>query len=256
MEAARQVWLLRQNRRLVEAFAALGQSGWEVAVVEVAAVVSAPGPQLTQALSRLDQYELLVLTSQEAAAQLAAQAQAMGISLLGFRGKVATVGEATRRAAQAIGLAVSLTPEQGFSQAGLIQALSQWELEGRRALWPRGDRAAPALAQVLRDHGAALEEVVVYRTEPRELSSQRRRDLREGRVRAVVYTAPSQVRFLCEQLDQTELEALGQTLAFSIGPETSRALSQWHLSVAGEAAPSSYAGLAEEVGRRLGSWGR
>ncbi|MCL6564080.1 MAG: uroporphyrinogen-III synthase [Firmicutes bacterium] len=249
---ARQVWILRESRRLVEAFASLGERGWEVVVVEVAAVVAAPGSQLAEALSRLDHYHLLVLTSQEAVAQLSAQAQAMGISLAGFRGQVAAVGEATRRAAQAMGLAVAITPEQGFSQAGLIQALSQTALEGRRVLWPRGDRAAPALAEALRSQGAILEEVVVYRTEPRVLSAERRGDLREGQVRAVVYTAPSQVRFLCQQLDPLELEVLRETLAFSIGPETSRALSQWRINVAGEASPSSYAGLAELVSRRLG----
>ncbi|MCL6564618.1 MAG: uroporphyrinogen-III synthase [Firmicutes bacterium] len=212
-----------------------------------AAVVPHADPQLPRALEQLEQYQLLVLTSQEAVAQLAYRAQALGVRLPSYRGQVAVVGEATRRAVERIGLAVSITPEAGFSQAGLIQALSDCPLEGWRVLWPRGDRAAPHLAQALRERGAMVDEVVVYRTEPRPLSSQRRADLREGRVRAVVYTAPSQVEFLCQQLDPAERKALGQTLAFSIGPETSRALARWHLPPVGEAWPSTFAKLAELV---------
>lgn len=252
MTAARQIWLLRENRRLVEAFLSLGLRGWEVAVVPVAAVVAAPErEQLAQALANLDAYAWLVLTSQEAVAQLHAQAQAMGVALSGYGGLVATVGEATRRAAEAIGLRVAITPQEGFSQVGLVQALSGWQLAGQRVLWPRGDRAASTLARALRERGATVDEVVVYLTEPRSLPEARRQELRQGRVRAAVFTAPSQVRFFCEQLDPDELELLRQTLSFSIGPETSRALAQWHLTVAGEASPSSIPALAELVVRRL-----
>ncbi|PZE94145.1 uroporphyrinogen-III synthase [Curtobacterium sp. MCBD17_008] len=74
--------------------------------------------------------------------------------------RVAAVGEATARAARAVGWTVDLVPDD-HSAAGLVRALPA---DARLVLHPRSDLAAPTLVDGLRARGIDVSEVVAYRT--------------------------------------------------------------------------------------------
>jgi uroporphyrinogen-III synthase len=76
---------------------------------------------------------------------------------------VAAVGHTTAQTLREHGWAVQLTGDGGG--AALAQAIvAAVDVRGRRILWPRGQDAHDALGRTLREAGAIVDEVVVYRS--------------------------------------------------------------------------------------------
>ena len=81
------------------------------------------------------------------------------MDLAGFQGKVAAVGPATKAAAEAAGLAVSLVPNEFLTDA-IAGALG--DVCGRTIFLPRSRIARKSLADELRDRGAQVIEADAY----------------------------------------------------------------------------------------------
>lgn len=75
-----------------------------------------------------------------------------------------TCGPGTNAELAARGLSADVTPEADFSSKGLLARLERETLAGARVLRLRSDRAGGALADALRERGARVDDVVLYRT--------------------------------------------------------------------------------------------
>ncbi|MBX5467458.1 MAG: uroporphyrinogen-III synthase [Firmicutes bacterium] len=240
--------LLRENPRLWEALAPVEALGYRRALAPVQKVgPPASWAALDAALARLMTYHGILFTSQEGVRGLTERARALGVDWARYPGWVAVAGPATQRAAEAAGFRVAVTATESFGQAGLVAALGNRTVVGQRLLWPTGNLSAPKLVEALSAAGAAVDRVEVYRNLPRPWPSEARGWLRDGQVAGVVYTAGSSARYLWDQLDAAEREALRQALHFSMGPETSVVLRQLGIEPAAEARPSTVAALAAAV---------
>lgn len=77
--------------------------------------------------------------------------------------RVAAVGAATAKALKMHGIAVDLQPQQGFNSEALLQTPDLQAIAGQRCLIVRGQGGRELLADSLRERGATVEYLEVYR---------------------------------------------------------------------------------------------
>ena len=178
-----------------------------------------------KAITGMYMYDGLLFTSSNAVRFFFERLGADAVSSCG--GKIiCCVGEKTRAAIEECALQVTAMPEK-FTAADLGRALRQEDMNGKAFLFPRGNLGNDTLPATLRQMGASVDAVTVYRT-TRPLSGRLqecRRDLRAGRIDVVTFTSPSTfdnfVSFFPEEERQTIFD---ETRIASIGPVTSRAI--------------------------------
>jgi uroporphyrinogen-III synthase len=196
--------------------APLAAIGLDVVAMPVTAAFAIDGP-LAVALSS-GEYAAIVVASRRAAAQLAA---------LGHRGlpEVWVVGEATGKPLELAGIA-TIHPPAAVDGASLARELvAARRLAGRRVLVPRSADGRPEAIDILRDAGAVVDDVIVYRMErvaPDSPMLDRGKELlRAGKAAICAVFAPSQAAALAALLGSldrlvAQFVAIGQTTASSL----------------------------------------
>jgi uroporphyrinogen-III synthase len=178
------------------------------------------------ALRRLAQFDWILFTSANAVHAVEQRRQVLTASSNGD-GKlprVAAVGPATAEAAEAAGFSVEFVASH-HSGAGLAEELGD-QLRNRRVFLPRSDRANPDLPAALLRLGAAVTEVVAYRTvAPSKSERERVLDTLKGGVDGILFYSPSAVQNLLELLGRDREKLQGRVLMVAIGPTTAGALS-------------------------------
>jgi uroporphyrinogen III methyltransferase / synthase len=171
-------------------------------------------------------------------------------SLAGTR--IAAIGPGTATALREHGIEADVVPER-FVAEGLLEALDGEPLEGRRVLVARAAEARDTLPDGLRERGAQVEVLALYRTAAEPLSEAQSGALE--RATYVTFTSSSTVRYF--------LSAAGTlpdgARAVSIGPVTSATLREHGLDPAVEAERHDIDGLVEALtadvaARRVGTW--
>ena len=179
----------------------------------------------------LGAYEIVCLTSANGVERLlAGDVRALaGVT-------VAAVGSATAAALRRRGIEPDLLPEQAV-QESLLEALG--DVAGRRVLIATAEGARDVLASGLRERGAEVDELALYRTvrEPVDVDLVLSADL-------VTFTSSSTVTNVLDALDGQELSGLR---AVSIGPVTSDTLRQRGVEPVAEADPHDVDGLVAAV---------
>ena len=236
----------RQAGSLIEGLLAHGASVFEFPTVRVGDPLEA-GP-LEQACREIASYDGVVLTSANAAERLRIALRQSGASSEAvLRPRWAAVGPGTVAALGS--LAEGALVADRHDAEGLFRALAaQMDLAGRRFLFPRADRARRFLPEALREAGATVEEVVVYRLAPEASAPVEalRRELAEDRIDAVTFFSGSAVRFYVELLGGGALTM--SPAIVTIGPTTSNVVRELGGRVDREACPHTVSGLIEALG--------
>jgi uroporphyrinogen III methyltransferase/synthase len=173
-------------------------------------------------------------------------------SLAGTR--IAAIGPGTAAALRERGIEADVVPER-FVAEGLLEALAGEELEGKRVLVARAADARDVLPDGLRERGALVEVIGLYRTVTESLSAEQKAALAAATY--VTFTSSSTVRFLLEALGERPA-ALGSARIASIGPVTSATLREHGLEPDVEAERHDIDGLVEALtadaaARRVGT---
>jgi uroporphyrinogen III methyltransferase/synthase len=191
--------------------------------------------------------DLLCLTSPNGVHLYFAALTGDARSLAGTR--IAAIGPGTATALREHGIEADVVPER-FVAEGLLEALEGEPLEGRRVLVARAAEARDTLPDGLRERGARVEVIALYRTVAEPIADP------EALARAsyVTFTSSSTVRFL---LASGAAPPDGARLA-SIGPVTSATLREHGLEPAVEAERHDIDGLvdaltADAAARRVGT---
>jgi uroporphyrinogen III methyltransferase/synthase len=172
------------------------------------------------------------------------------------------VGPITAEAARRAGFSVALIPSDRRDAGGLLEAVSKHgPLRGRRFLLPQAEAARPVLAEGLREGGASVDAVVVYRTLATEVDADALREqLRGRRLDAITFTSPSTAENFAALLDEESLKAAAECTVAAIGPVTADALRRLGLAphwVPDEPTVKALVeGLAVRMGREPGGDGR
>jgi uroporphyrinogen III methyltransferase/synthase len=158
--------------------------------------------------------------------------------------RVAAIGPGTAAALREHGIEPDVLPQR-FVAEGLLEALAGEPLEGRRVLVARAAEARDVLPAGLRERGAEVDVVALYRTVAEPLGEAQREALR--RATYVTFTSSSTVRLLIESLGADAPAALAGARLASIGPVTSATLREHGLEPAVEAERHDVDGLVEAL---------
>lgn len=183
--------------------------------------------QVDSAVSRLHMYDGVIFTSGNAVNSLFSRMDELGAKSSLFRGKtVFAVGARTAELLRERGIGPVSVPEKQTSLE-LSRLLSSDDLGGRSYLFPKGNLAGGIIPSALKNLGAQVDEVIVYRTErPADSDLERVLSLLRGRmIDVITFTSPSAVKNFFNLLGATPMErAGGKPLIAVIGPTTAESL--------------------------------
>ncbi len=208
----------QQSQALSQGLGKLGAKTIELPTIEIVPVENT-GP-LDRALRSLEDYDWLIFTSVHGVRFFFERLTALKISLESLKGlKVAAIGPATAAAIERAGKKPDYVPEEYLSER---IALGLGHLRGRRILLPRADIASKRLPNLLREHGALVDEIVAYRTVvPRDLTPERVKSIFAEGIDLITFTSASTVRNLAQVLSDGELVVFLRNVTVAcIGPVT------------------------------------
>jgi uroporphyrinogen III methyltransferase/synthase len=160
--------------------------------------------------------------------------------------RLAAIGSASAAALRTRGLRADIVARD-FTSNGLVEALQDTELTGRRVLLPRAAGGNPALVSGLKDLGARVDEVVLYEavppSEPDEAIIER---IRWGEIGIATFASSSSIRNLATLLDGDLSGLRGATIA-CIGPVTAATAREYDLEVQVEPAEHTIPALVEAL---------
>jgi uroporphyrinogen III methyltransferase/synthase len=166
--------------------------------------------------------------------------------------RIAAVGAETAAALAGHGLRADFVPEATES-AGAAALLAQFpsDVQGRNILLPRAEEAPDLLPDGLRQRGATVRVLPVYRTVPDGSGAEAvREQLAAGEIDAVTFTASSTARIFRRFLPEVSLE--GITVA-CIGPTTAATARELGLPVTVVAEEQSIQALVGVLATHFGS---
>jgi uroporphyrinogen-III synthase len=207
---------------------------------------------LRAALTGLSAYRWVVFTSQNAVQIVFDRLVAWGLTPHIFAStQVAAIGTATADALTIKGVVPALVPPEFVGEA-LTEALirQSGSLVGSRVLIPSAAEARDTLAEGLREHGAEVQTIAVYRTVPVDGDLSRlATDITLGRIDAVTFTSSSTVRSFVHLVGAAATS--GRFVAATIGPVTAGTARELGLREIIEADPHTVPGLVDSLARRF-----
>jgi len=176
---------------------------------------------LDRALSRLECYTWLVLTSVNAVQAVWDRFEALEIRHLPQHLRIAAIGPVTATALEGHGCKPDLVPHEYVAEA-ILPGLG--DIAGRWVLLPRAELARDALPDGISAAGGLAHVVVAYRTLPAEPDRQSLEALAAG-IDVVTFTSSSTVRSFVDLVGRAGFDPLhlpGEPLIACIGPITAR----------------------------------
>ncbi|HEX8068268.1 MAG TPA: uroporphyrinogen-III C-methyltransferase [Thermoleophilaceae bacterium] len=238
----RTVVVTRARAQASELAARLEVLGAEVVEAPAIRIEPLGSPEVYRAVEGIGDYSLVCLTSANAARLLMEGLARAGLDARALAGAtVAAVGSGTADELARAGIQADVVPERSVAE-GLVAALADVPVEGRRVLVARAEEARETLPDALRERGAELDVVALYRTVAEDPSE----DVLEAASRAdyVTFTSSSTVRWFAEAIG--DRFPSGARIA-SIGPVTSEALRERGREVHVEAERHDVDGLVEAL---------
>lgn len=244
--AGRRILVVRPAAQGLESAELLRAAGAEPTLVPLIELLPPRdgGTALAEAVTRLADYDWLVVTSANGAKRFAA---ALGDQGLPPALRVAAIGPATAAALAEMGAVVSLLPER-FVAESLVEAFPSpgGPNPSGRVLVVRAEVARDVLPAGLRAKGWSVDVVAAYRAEPRVVTETER--AAAAGCDTVIFTSPSVVEAFC---DQPEPLPVPETVAV-IGPVTASAARRRNLAVHVEATEYTLEGLVAALAAHAG----
>jgi uroporphyrinogen III methyltransferase/synthase len=246
----RRIVVTRSSAQAGTLHTALAELGADVLEMPALRIEPIGAAELRAALDRTDQYDWIVLTSQNAVAIVWDALRDTGRDARALNGrKIACVGRATAEALLARGIAADLVPTR-FSGEGVLEAMTpRDDVRGARVLYLAAEGARDVLPEGLRLLDCTVDVVRIYRSVSDGGGAEPlRAALAEGTVHAVTFASASAVRGYVEAVGP---ELARRAPAVSIGPVTSAAAIDAGLTLIGESKEASIAELARTVVQAL-----
>jgi uroporphyrinogen III methyltransferase/synthase len=227
--------------------------GAEAIEVPLITLIEPPDPAgVTEAVRRLDHYDLVVFTSENAVSRFIAEIEAQGHDAAKFGWvRIAAIGSGTVAALASKGVHADIVPREFVGEAlaqailgdPIIQALLP--LRSPRVLIPRALKAREVVPERLREAGCAVDIVPVYETRPASTTQCEELISRfEARtIDCVLLTSSSTADGLVDLLGSRAVELLESVLVASIGPITTITAENRGLTVGVTATENTLAGM-------------
>ncbi|MBX9696439.1 MAG: uroporphyrinogen-III synthase [Cyanobacteria bacterium] len=239
----------------------------EIAVIELSKPSS--WDALDQSLQSISTYDWIVFASVNAVKALFERADHLGINLLGqLTGRqIAAIGPSTAEVLRKNGVSTTFQPSSYVAEQFVEEFPGQADLSGKRILWPRTNIGRTLIADSLREFGATVEMVEVYRTELPENSLELCREItslvKDGAIQVITLASAQTAKNLSgilklgfagegaqadgdAHLDDVR-QLLSDTALATIGPVTSRAAESCLKPVTIEAREHTLPGLVAAI---------
>ena len=176
-------------------------------------------PQVIKFLkNNLWQYHWIILTSPSAVEHFLRQMRKINYPIDRLKkNDFAVIGQETAEALTFYGIIPRITAPLETSE-GLLHALKEYQLKGKKILFPRSSLPNPFLKKELNSLGATVKEITIYQNTKPD-----RRELPKGDIDKVLFTSPSTVQNFLE--DYGTIPHQWQILCR--GPHTQKALQQF-----------------------------
>ena len=250
--AGRRVLITRPRHQAADFADALRAFGADPVIVPMIRIVPPEdcGP-LTRACAGAADFDWIVFTSANGVeallSRLAGSDRRLG------QAKIVAVGPATAERLGQYGVRADVIPQQHRADAAAEELIRNHAVDGARILLPRASLASPELPDALRGAGAAVTDVVAYRTiavtgtGDTDLAGM----LDRGELHVATFTSPSAVRTFVSLLGGPDRarRLLASIAVASIGPVTTRALGDLGLGADIVPAKATVPALAEAIAR-------
>jgi uroporphyrinogen III methyltransferase/synthase len=243
-----------QASDLADGLRLLGCSIYEFPTIRIA---PSEKKDLAAAVIRLaaGDFDWVVLTSVNGIDALFAEMNRQGLDARRFKARVAAIGSATARRLSEHGITADLIPPEYVAES-IVEALQKvGEIAGRKFLLARADIARSELPAALQKLGGEVIDAEAYQT---ILETDGQEDalaaLEKDQIDAVTFTSASTARNFAQILGAERLAKLiaSQRVEFlSIGPITSKAMTDCGIPIHAEAAVHDIPGLIEACKREL-----
>jgi uroporphyrinogen III methyltransferase / synthase len=202
-----------------------------------------------EAIANLSVYDWVVFTSVNGVDQFFGRMEEMDADARQFAGcRVAAIGPATAARCMSHGIRPDYVPAEYVAEGVLEGFCERGVGEGTRFLIPRAAEAREVLPDTLRERGAVVDVVTVYRTVLGAGEQSVLARLAEGTVDVVTFTSSSTVKNFMKLTEGTDIAAtMDRALIASIGPITSDTARDLGLTVGVEAEEYTIPGLVDAV---------
>jgi uroporphyrinogen III methyltransferase/synthase len=184
-------------------------------------------------MDRLKSYDWIIFTSANGVTFFWQRAEARGKRLrLPSSLKVCAIGPATADRLRKKKVSVHYIPKE-FIAESILEGFEKMANKGKRILLARAKKARDVLPKGLKELGAEVDVVAVYRTiRPRGGSRRLRRLLAGGEIDVIAFSSSSTVNHFAELLKNEDPKKLLKGIAIAcIGPVTARTAKDWGLKV-------------------------
>lgn len=210
-------------------------------------IIPDPFPELTDKAARdLPHYDWVIFTSTNGVEVFLEKVRQLGYDARRFgNARIAAIGNATAERLRRNFLNPDYVPDE-FVAEGLIEGLREAGIDGARILIPRAEVARARLPEGLRENGATVDVVPVYRTIPGTPDPLIIDRIDAGEIDIVTFTSSSTVTNLIDMLDG-DPGRLQSTSIACIGPITEATAVEYGLEVAITAEEYSIPGLIDAL---------
>ncbi len=215
---------------------ALGAEAIEVPTIEILPALDYE--PLDRAIANLRDYDWLIFTSANGVRFFVEHLDRSAVDLRALRARICAIGPATRAAVEALHLKVDVMGEEYVAE-GLLAALTEHDLTGRRILLPRAAVARDLVPLELARRGAQVDVVEAYRTTAPAAGFHL-----DEKADWITFTSSSTVQNF---VVMAGAEALDDVKVASIGPVTSKTARSLGIEVTVEASVFTVDGLVDAI---------
>jgi uroporphyrinogen III methyltransferase/synthase len=215
-------------------------------VIELPTIEIRPAPDyaaLDAALAHLNEYDWLIFTSANGVRFFFERLDLSAADVRSIRGRICAIGPATRESIERAHLKVDVTAAEYVAE-GLLAALKDYDLAGKRVLIARAAVARDVLPKELALRGARVDVVEAYRTVPPDNLAADASNLLTRKPDWITFTSSSTVQNLVAAAGAAALEGVRTA---SIGPVTSATLRKHGIPVTVEASVYTVSGLVDAI---------
>jgi len=241
-----------QAREFSRLLAAYGAEPVEVPTIQI--VPPASWRAIDDAVAHLNAYQWLIFTSVNGVKPFMDRLRTAGKDARALANlRLCAIGPRTAQELGTYGLISDVVPSE-FQAEGVIAALAHVGVRGSRILIPRAEVAREILPEQLRELGATVDVIPVYRTiTPAVDVVSLTEQFHNGEVAAVTFTSSSTVRNFVELLGGLDVvrPLLARVVIACIGPITARTAEEHGLTVTIMPAENTVPALAEAIVRHF-----
>ncbi len=241
-----------QAREFSQLLAAYGAEPVEVPTIQI--VPPASWQAIDAAMAGLSTYQWLIFTSVNGVRPFMDRLHAAGKDARALANlRLCAIGPRTAQELGTYGLTPDLIPTE-FQAEGVIAALAHVGIRGSRILIPRAEVAREILPDQLRELGATVEVIPVYRTiAPAVDVASLTQQLQDGQVAVVTFTSSSTVRNFMELFGGRDRlrPLLAGVVVACIGPITARTAEEYGVTVTVMPVENTVPALADAIVRHF-----